>query len=232
MKRSKQKSNQSPKLGPSPRMRANSVTSLLSSPSHTPEMHPNPMSLEPTHMSLSQPTYVQSSATSFRTLSSADGSDQRKLPALIPPRTGLGILMSSSSNGSAPSAAQIARVPQQQIQQTQVQIAPNPYLSAEQHQLMQQDMIDRERQASALASAGRIAERVDSTPLSGPINPTPLDNNMDFLHLDSGLNQTVLSDADIAQMDTDFSRLFDPENEIQNMETEGSGWPSTGTGNS
>jgi hypothetical protein len=91
---------------------------------------------------------------------------------------------------------------------------------------MQQDMIDRERQASALASAGRIAERVDSTPeANGALNPSPLNNNFDFLNLDSGL-----SDAAIEQMETDFSRLFDPENEIQNMETEGSGWPGTGSG--
>ena len=47
---------------------------------------------------------------------------------------------------------------------------------------MQQDMIDRERQASALASAGRIAERVDSTPeANGALNPSPLNNNFDFL---------------------------------------------------
>jgi hypothetical protein len=96
MKRSKQKSSQSPKLGPSPRMRANSIGSLASSPSHTPEINPSSMSLEPTHMSLSQTSSYAQSSTTFRTLSSGDGEEHRKLPALIPPRTGLGILMSSS----------------------------------------------------------------------------------------------------------------------------------------
>lgn len=90
---------------------------------------------------------------------------------------------------------------------------------------MQQDMIDRERQASALASAGRIAEKVDSSPAGGGIDAAHLDGTqIDFLHLDG-----ALSDAAIEQMETDFSRLFDPENEIQNMETEGSGWPGTGS---
>jgi len=101
MKRSKQKSSQSPKLGPSPRMRANSIGSLASSPSHTPEINPSSMSLEPTHMSLSQTSSYAQSSTTFRTLSSGDGEEHRKLPALIPPRTGLGILMSSSSNNHA-----------------------------------------------------------------------------------------------------------------------------------
>jgi hypothetical protein len=108
----------------------------------------------------------------------------------------------------------------------------NSFISVEQQRLMQQDMIDRERQASSLASAGLFAERVDSCQATPEIGSmvAPLDPGIDFLNLDGLSNlDGGLSTAAIEQMETDFSRLFDPENEIQNMETEGSGWPGTGT---
>jgi len=291
MKRSKQKSGQSPKLGPSPRLRANSISSLASSPSCTPEMHassPNPLSLEPSQMTLnSHPAagamnmngyaamHSGAHLTTFRTLSTnGDGTKQRQLPALIPPRTGLGILMQSSnttndsskmagggvpgvpssvlSSSSAPtmthtnhaaamaatqskSQSQIHTQSQSHIQShTHTPIAPNPYISAEQQKMMQQDMIDRERQASALAAAGMVAEKVDNSP-AGPHSHPAAHNNgnggtgvpnspkLDMSIFDLG---DPLSAVAMDQMETDFSRLFDPENEIQNMETEGSGWPT------
>jgi hypothetical protein len=241
MKRSKQKSGASPKLGPSPRMRSNSVGSLGSNlsltPAHTPELNPTNISLEPSQISGEMaPSAVSTTQFStFRTLSANENPEQRKFPALIPPRTGLGILMqsnpSTANNGAAISATTTHNVhPSTQVQyQTQVQqmnINSNPYYSPEQQRLMQQDMIDRERQASSLASAGMIAEKVDScqpTPEIGSVT-APLVDGMDFLNL----NGDGLNDADIAQMETDFSKLFDHENEIYNMETDGSGWPNAG----
>lgn len=219
--------------------------------------------------------------TTFRTLSTnGDGTGQRQLPALIPPRTGLGILMQSSnttndsskmtgggvpgvpssvlSSSSAPTmthtnhAAAVAAIQSQSQSQIHTQsqsqshmqshtthtpIAPNPYISAEQQKMMQQDMIDRERQASALAAAGMMAEKVDNSP-AGPHSHPAAHNNasnnnggigvpnspkLDMSIFDLG---DPLSAAAMDQMETDFSRLFDPENEIQNMETEGSGWPT------
>lgn len=250
MKRSKQKTGQSPKLGPSPRLRANSMSSLASSPSHTPEMNPTNISLEPSFMSLSAQRGTVSSTgtvtqnTSFRTLSLGDTSEHRPFPALIPPRTGLGILMSSNAqqDGNAAAAADAASsLSSRNAPYTntatinssllhpaaRIPIAPNTYITPEQQQqLMQQDMIDRERQASSLASAGLIAERVDSCQATPEIcsSVVPLDQGMDLFNLDGGL-----TDAAIDQMETDFSRLFDPENELQNMETEGSGWPGIGS---
>lgn len=212
------------------------MSSLASSPSHTPDMNPTNMSLEPSLMSLSSQNNGSSSAngivggvatsnvqnTTFRTLSMGGDSEQRTFPALIPPRTGLGILMSSNAqqqDGGVSSSSSM-------FHPAHVHIAPNSYqMTAEQQQLMQQDIIDRERQASLLASAGLIAERVDSCQATPEIcsSVVPLDHGIDFLNLDDGL-----TDAAIDQMETDFSKLFDPENELQNMETEGSGWPGAG----
>eukprot|EP00557_Chaetoceros_sp_GSL56_P009252 CAMPEP_0176496408 /NCGR_PEP_ID=MMETSP0200_2-20121128/11175_1 /TAXON_ID=947934 /ORGANISM="Chaetoceros sp., Strain GSL56" /LENGTH=855 /DNA_ID=CAMNT_0017894353 /DNA_START=172 /DNA_END=2742 /DNA_ORIENTATION=- len=241
MKRSKQKSSQSPKLGPSPRLRSNSMSSLASSPSHTPEMNPTSISLEPSLMSLSSQKngsgMVVSGVggnvhnTTFRSLSFGDSSEHRTFPALIPPRTGLGILMSSNAQqqdgGLSTSSSSLMNPTSSSLfHPASIQIAPNSYMTAEQQQLMQQDIIDRERQASLLASAGLIAERVDSCQATPEIcsSVVPIDHGIDFLNLDDGL-----TDAAIDQMETDFSKLFDPENELQNMETEGSGWPGIGS---
>lgn len=241
MKRSKQKSSQSPKLGPSPRLRSNSMSSLASSPSHTPEMNPTSISLEPSLMSLSSQKNGSGMGvsgvggnvhnTTFRSLSFGDSSEHRTFPALIPPRTGLGILMSSNAQQqdgglSTSSSSLMNPTTSSLFHPASIQIAPNSYMTAEQQQLMQQDIIDRERQASLLASAGLIAERVDSCQATPEIcsSVVPIDHGIDFLNLDDGL-----TDAAIDQMETDFSKLFDPENELQNMETEGSGWPGVGS---
>lgn len=264
MKRSKQKAGQSPKFGPgpSPRLRANSVSSLASSPSHTPEMNPITISSEPSIMALgtARASMVHSMSGShlsnmsgtgthlstFRTMngglngngngdgmsmsSGAENGAMRQFPALIPPRTGLGILMSSNTSTSASSSqghghAQGFAAQGQGQPQPQPVMSQNAFLNQEQHRLMQQDMIDRERQASSLASAGLIAERVDScqpTPEIGSMMSPNLDHNIDFLNLDGGF----VSESAMEEFETDFSRLFDAENEQYNMETDGNGWPS------
>jgi len=270
MKRSKQKSGQSPKFGPgpSPRLRANSVSSLASSPSHTPEINPITMSLEPsimalgtaragmvhsmsgTHLSGGSGTHL----STFRTMNggingigsgsghgdgmsmSSGGMENnatRPFPALIPPRTGLGILMSSNTHDATVAStqghgqAQGLAAPGQGRPRPQAPVmSQNSFLNQEQNRLMQQDMIDRERQASSLASAGLFAERVDScqpTPEVGSMMaPSNVDHTIDFLNLDGGF----VSESAMEEFETDFSRLFDAENEQYNMETDGNGWPS------
>ena len=139
---------------------------------------------------------------------------------------------------------------------------------------MQQDMLDRERQASALAAAGLIAESVSRTrassgdlrvtggaispgppspggmrppPMLGhpPSSPAPQQPAMagavaasdqapsgGGAHDNGGVDYGVmdigggLSAVTIDDMDLDFAKLFDPENELAGMHTEGSGWPS------
>jgi len=121
---------------------------------------------------------------------------------------------------------------------------------------MQLDMLDRERQASALAAAGLVAESVSRTrstssgdlrpaemggmrapPVLGhpPSSPAPQQPAMATAAAASGLAPVDygvmdigggLSAVTIDDMDLDFAKLFDPENELAGMQTEGSGWPT------
>jgi hypothetical protein len=111
--------------------------------------------------------------------------------------------------------------------------------------------MDRERQASALAAAGMVADSIsltrsapsllhgvasshsrvlDAPPqlggqaLTGNPNPSDLDN-INWSLMDLG-------QMHIDDMDMDFARLFDPAQEAANMQTEGSGWPSAATSTS
>ena len=98
---------------------------------------------------------------------------------------------------------------------------------------------ERERQASALAAAGMVADTV-STPggLTGMAAPPQLAapasapatassgvvDNINWGGVDAG-------EVHLDDMDLDFATLFDPSIEEANMQTEGSGWPvSTGGG--
>lgn len=102
-----------------------------------------------------------------------------------------------------------------------------------------QELIDRDRQASALAAAGMVAESVSLSgkgqlsqglqappPLvAGAAGAAPLAPSTE---LDSiNWNLMDIGAMHLDDMDLDFAQLFDPANEIANMETEGSGWPST-----
>lgn len=184
MKRAKQKSGQSPRMGPMGRMRSSSISSEWSTPGHTPsqtpEFAPTQITLEPSQLDLSQSSngfQHNSYNQSFRAFEVGNG----QVPALIPPRTGLGILMSSHdySNGTPPAhSANVA--------------------SSYRHNLMQQDLIDREVQASSLAAAGNSI--FDNT---GVYNVTD-----DIGLLDLGDN---LGDDSMEQMETDFARMFDPD---------------------
>ena len=131
MRRSKQKNSQSPRLGPSPRLRSSSISSSVNSPSlsytsdKTPESGPMPMALEPSQMALGQDgsgsttangngaaaPYGSQQVTTFRTLSSSFRTTAEPFrvdgTTMLP--TGLGVLLSPDGNlvtgNIAPTAA-------------------------------------------------------------------------------------------------------------------------------
>lgn len=108
-----------------------------------------------------------------------------------------------------------------------------------------EELKDRDQQASSLAAAGMVADRVASNtnsakPLQGLQAPPPLatpggvptvapsaTTSTTATEMD-GVNWNLLDlgAMHIDDMDMDFAQLFDPANEIANMQTEGSGWPS------
>jgi hypothetical protein len=114
----------------------------------------------------------------------------------------------------------------------------------------QDDYMDRDRQASALAAAGmvadsislsRSADRVHSSAslhsqglepppqLAGHVPPvTASSSELDNINW----NLMDLGQMHLDDMDMDFARLFDPAQEAENMQTEGSGWPSAATSTS
>lgn len=280
MRRSKQKNSQSPKLGPSPRLRSSSISSSVGqspgsyiSSDKTPETSPMPMALEPSQMALGQDgtaantngnggsaaPYGSQQATTFRTLSSSfrttgepfrvDGTT--RLP------TGLGVLLSPDGNLVTGKIAPMAATSSSQHHHshqsqhpTSTLVAPKLHpgtpngMTSEQQKMMEQDMLDRERQASSLAAAGMVAEQVtnrqdgqqqqqqqshhEQQPNVGmTINVNAVDYDMGLGDVGAPLSPTAME-----EMETDFSRMFDPHYELQNMETEGSGWPSINTSTS
>ena len=94
---------------------------------------------------------------------------------------------------------------------------------------------ERERQASALAAAGMVAETVTGRAgLAAPpqlastapvASPSVEVDNINWATVDMGGVQ-------VDDMDLDFATLFDPSIEEANMQTEGSGWPTTTAGSS
>ena len=146
------------------------------------------------------------------------------------PQTGLSLLM----NGG---------MQQQQQQQQQQQAQSSSAAINEKQRRFQQEIRDRDRQASALAAAGMVAESVSLTKtgqqqqvaagLQAPPQllaqqGTPV-TAASTSELDS-INWNLMDMAGAANfddMDLDFAELFDPANELANMYTEGSGWPSS-----
>jgi hypothetical protein len=114
------------------------------------------------------------------------------------------------------------------------------------------DLLDRDRQASALAAAGMVADSISLSRTTGPdrvhsshssaslgshgleappqlaghVPPaTSTSSELDNINW----NLMDLGQMHLDDMDMDFARLFDPAQEAENMQTEGSGWPSTAT---
>lgn len=96
---------------------------------------------------------------------------------------------------------------------------------------------ERERQASALAAAGMVAESVSVSnrpglaappELASTVPETNLSGNVD--NLNWGTMDGDVCGVSIDDMDLDFASLFDPSIEEAKMQTEGSGWPVSSTG--
>ncbi|KAL7468169.1 hypothetical protein ACHAXS_008393 [Conticribra weissflogii] len=277
MRRSKQKLNQSPHMGPmgmSPggaRVRSNSFQSQPS-----PLVGPNATGMTPllTNMKVSAdrvspPAISLDAPPSSTTGASAPPSTYYHSPQPAAsthyhasfrtpaerPRTGLSILMSSnaSSAGGLPSA------PHTLVHQHH-SMAPN--ITEEQRKQMQQDAQDRERQAQALAAAGMAVEQLNGSSFHNPpsgkgLQPPPslvIPSSAQFTHAVGTASNHISAasgsaaapiaaieshDPTIAwnnldidghhpnleEMDLDFAKLFDPQLEWENMQTEGSGWP-------
>jgi hypothetical protein len=130
-----------------------------------------------------------------------------------------------------------------------VPTVPN-LLSAETRQMYQQDCIDRDRQASSLAAAGKAAETINhnnstsnqqtlqsgslliQAPTSlGPglaqtdngIMATPTTSDLDALNW----NLMDLGGPQFDDMDLDFATMFDPANELSQIHSNGNGWQSS-----
>ena len=132
------------------------------------------------------------------------------------PQTGLGILMNGSSNPTTTTVPTL--------------LAPHPptyqytSLAHDQQTRIQEDLADRERQASALAAAGMVAESINYTkpsvigqvlqappPLVGmppPSHPPAVEDGHSVME---GINWNDLGGVD--DIDMDFAAMFDPEQE-------------------
>ena len=172
----------------------------------------------------------------FRTLSQ---SQPQTVTSGAAPRTGLGILMTENSlHSSAPPPPPAT-----------VHAMAN--MTPEQRLLVQEDLADRERQASSLAAAGMVAESVSLTrPVSGLLGGQPGQGGQNHQPLGlqappalgmgapptsngntemEGINWNLLDlGTNLDDLDMDFASLFDPANEAASvsMQTQGGGWSS------
>lgn len=168
----------------------------------------------PLHAPLHAP---QSRAAHFRSSSPAEFYSNGAQP-----QTGLGILRNTA--------------PLQTIAHSSAMAGMTP----EQRQLVQEDLADRERQASSLAAAGMVAESVSHSrprslvgsgqpqglqapPQLGMAPPPPAgEQEMDGINW----NMMDLGTTNLDDLDMDFATLFDPANEVAtlNMQTQGINW--------
>jgi len=209
MKRSKQKSGASPRI--TGRGRSNSVASIASV--DTPELHPSSMTLEPSAVPLQGRHGQHLMITGKHQRINEKYSMANPIPGLAPhqqaPETGFSILCGGMPNMSR-------SVPFQ------------PNISLEQRRKIRQDFIERDRHAIALAEAGMLAEsreanskklqmdRHNSNPLIQTMQPSA----------EAQWFSSDLGDTALENMEMDFAKMFDPQNEAFLMRTEGSGWPS------
>ncbi len=249
MKRSKQKGGvgASPRLGPnSPgnarRGRSSSINSepspLISplmagngnsSTGMTPLLSNLAVGASPPDMSLDGPaTTEQYGGESRSTYTTSFRNDTHG-----PPTTGLGILMSANSSSAATT-----------LHHAHYGVR---HYTPEQRAQMQKDAQDRERQAKALAAAGMAAEKMGSglhpPPTLGTTSQQHTHSSVAENHVShdshGGIKQEEWSNLDhqhqesigigngltLEEMDVDFAKLFDPNEEVANMHTHGSGWP-------
>ena len=122
-------------------------------------------------------------------------------------------------------------------------------MTPEQQKLVQEDLADRERQASELAAAGMVVaappngtagmalpvptgsglshQGLTAPPLLGSGTPLPLPTpDANALTTVDGINWGVADTTTaLDDMEMDFAKLFDPAHEEANMNVEGTGWP-------
>ena len=251
MRRSKQKGGigASPRLGPnSPgnarRGRSSSVTSepsplisplmaghtnatASSSTGMTPLLSNLAVGASPPDMSLDGPAAPEQSQSQV-TYTTSFRNDQHGGA----PTTGLGYLISANSSSAATTTA------------LHHQHHGMRQYTPEQRAQMQKDAQDRDRQARALAAAGMAAEQMKGSglhppPTLGSTSYQQQHSSMAAHHVPidthSGLRQDEWINLDqqhhdnngltMEEMDVDFAKLFDPNEEVANMHTHGSGWP-------
>lgn len=196
-----------------------SSNSATSSPLSTPESSPNLCSFKPSPLNQGDPDMSSFVMVPQAQTQEAHHADFRLAPvapfcATTTPQTGLGILMRHKNDGSSqPTSAGVSGY----------SLAD---MTPEQRQMVQDDLTDRECQASALGAAGMVVETVRqpqphsvSPMLVSLAPPTPDPTTMD----DWSLHEVgCMDDAEM-----DFAHLFDQANEEVSMQTEGSGWPAT-----
>mmetsp|Transcript_25702 Transcript_25702/g.36259 ORF Transcript_25702/g.36259 Transcript_25702/m.36259 type:complete len:708 (-) Transcript_25702:219-2342(-) len=267
MKRSKQKGAQSPSLrgasqSPSSRPRSGSFNSEPSvSPADSPyTLEPSPLGgaaptpsvLTPSAMGQTQVANIstQQHHSNFRTLSPG-GNSQTQTQVAGGPQTGLGILLNGNNIHSNMPQRSLAHTPPPPAPQLN---HPGAALSPETNRRVQEDLADRERQASALAAAGMVAETVDQSgntvriPAAGQqqqqhqgavvgtnwqgLQPPPSLVGSSSTPPPQGIATTEGTNwgmmditSGMDDMDLDFAKLFDPAHEVESMHTEGSGWP-------
>ena len=155
------------------------------------------------------------------------------------PQTGLGILMGGSAGAPGPvPAAPPLLAPHPTPAPPPPPANPYAHLTPEQQTRIQEDLADRERQASALAAAGMVADSVNLTrpavigqvlqappPLVGIAPPAaaPAAGNASGngeVQME-GINWNNMLDLgpSVDDMDMDFAAMFDPEQEQAFMTT-------------
>lgn len=196
MKRSKQKSGASPRLTGTPRGRSHSIGSpSVDVITELPYATDEPTSLSLANIQLhSEPDNIH--MAQFRSLSSSSLQRDSQSGGNLQ-QTGLSILMKGNSTANS-----IHRKSTSSRRQNICVLTP------EQRKTMQQDILDREKQASALAAAGMLAESVnkDETVDTAP----PLHY---YTHAyDSNWAASTEIIGDLGD-DMDFSTMFDSKNE-------------------
>lgn len=158
--------------------------------------------------------------------------------SLVPPQTGLSLLMNGDVHRPTAVPSSAAALP---ASTSAPNIAKLSSMSPTQQLRYQQDLLERESQASSLAAAGMVAESVGlsssapakTMPILG-LQPPPTIFAQNVLapattsELDSiNWNFMDIGSINLDDMDMDFATLFDPANELSSMRTRGIGWPSS-----
>jgi hypothetical protein len=161
------------------------------------------------------------------------------------PQTGLSVLM----NGGVTYINHSQAVQQTNLAPSTSAPSISSLLPPDARQKYQQDLIERDRQASALAAAGKVAETINLTKSSGGqvmqqvyqgaqlqqghepqgTSPSVVDGNNGITSELDNINWSLmdLGGPALDDMDLDFATLFDPANELSHIQPNGNGFNST-----